>query len=213
MKKSIKKIGISLSLASINSGTKEIEKALQSIQKEKAEAVLPKKRNPFGQVKREVSEEKKNRILASVQHLAVMSEMIGIEYQTEMDALFPDPYLNNLTNRIGTDCLAIASRIKNGNLPKFEIKDADHADEYAGELHRLFKLFIGMELSKIVELLDGWEKISRNITEEDDLNYVTIGFTPEELEEIGRVVKRKGISEELKIKLEAVIKESAKKVT
>lgn len=169
-----------------------------------------KKLNPFGQVKQEITGDKKDRILASVQHLAVMSQMIGIEYQMEMDGLFKDPLLNNLTNRIGSDCLALADRINKGNFPRFTLKDPEHADEYAGELHRLFKLFIGMELSKIVELLDGWEKITLNINEEEDIHYVTIGFPPEELEELGRLANRKGISESLKAKLEAVIKESIK---
>lgn len=192
------------------SQVKDFGDQLKTVEKKKAEALVPAKRNPFGQIKRDLTEEKKNRILSSVQHLAIMAEMIGIEYQMEMDVLYRDPYLNNLTNRIGTDCLSIDNRIRKGNLPRFTVKDKDFAEDYAGELHRLFKLFIGMDLQKIKDLLDGWEAISKNVEDPDDLNYITIGFTPLELQEIAKFVKRKGITDGLKIKFEAVIKESIK---
>lgn len=187
-----------------------LKETLNTIQKAKSEAVLPPKRNPFGMVKTAVTEERKNRIFSSIQHIAVMTEIIKIEYCQEMDVQFRDPYLNNLATRIGNDCLDLASRISKGPLVQFTSKDADFSEDYAIELHRVFKLFIGMEIEKIAELMDGWEAIAEKVENAGDLNYITMGFTPEELEEVGRLIKRKGISDSLKTKFEAVIKESLK---
>ena len=142
-----------------------------------------------------------------MQHMAIMAELIKIEYKFEMDVDFKIPTWNNLANRIGADCIEIVEQMKKNKFVSVKNDQSDFLENYTIELQRVFKFFIGMPPEKIAELMDGWENIQKHVTEHDNLDYVTIGLTAPELEEVEKLAKRKGLSDGLKTKLEAVIQE------
>lgn len=57
--------------------------------------------------KQKITPDKADQVRKSVQFMAVMAEMIKLEYCVEMDVRFKNPQANQFASRIYKDCTAI----------------------------------------------------------------------------------------------------------
>ena len=103
-----------------------------------------------------MTEEKKARIYSSVQFMAVMAEMIKLEYMSDMvDAYFKNPIVNNFAKRISSDAKDIQANLRRNEKVMINFQDLEFIEEYAAELLQLFHFFIELPLSQIKEIMAG----------------------------------------------------------
>lgn len=169
----------------------------------------PKKKRkiaPLELVKKELTDEKQNRVYMCMHRISMLTEIIKIEYLTEMDVDLKEPYLNNLANRIGKDALEILNAMARSQKVQYEVLNKDYFEEYALEMHRVFHYFVGLEMEKVRDMMDAWDK-AKEMGGEDIKAFVTVGFTDEELKKLDTLLKRKGVPESLVRKLGGISKE------
>lgn len=102
-----------------------------------------------------MSEAKVKRLHQSVQFLAIMAEVIKLEYASDLiDADFKNPMVNQFAKRISEDAKAIQFHLKKNDRVSIEFKDPEFILEYASELWRVCNFFIGIDISQIREVMD-----------------------------------------------------------
>jgi hypothetical protein len=116
-------------------------------------------------IKQEMTEVRKARILKSVTMMAVMAEVIKMEYIQDMDTRFKNPLVNNFANRIRQDAEAIQIHLKTNQNVNIKFLDQNFVEEYAAELHRVFHFFVGIPLSQIKDIMDQLYEQSEQIEE------------------------------------------------
>ena len=105
-------------------------------------------------IKQELTPERKERVFKSVQFMSVMAEMIRLEYMADMDVRFKNPQVNQFAGRILEDLKQIKFHLRNSEKVKLRFNVEDEAEEYAGELYRVFHYFIGLPVGQIRQVMD-----------------------------------------------------------
>ncbi len=108
-------------------------------------------------MKKKLSEQRVYNILQSVQIMQVLSEAIKIEFQSELiDTDLKNPAINQHAKRIKESASAIqihlTGLVKNKDKEYFSY-------EYAVEMHRVIKHFVGMDINQVREFMDGVDEI------------------------------------------------------
>lgn len=117
-------------------------------------------------IKQVLTPERKERVLQSVQFMAIMTEMIRLEYASDMDVRFKNPQINQFAGRIIKDCEAIKFHLKTDEKIKIKFKDEEFAEEYAGELYRVFHYFIGLPIDQIRQVMDNLHVLSEMVEDQ-----------------------------------------------
>ena len=96
----------------------------------------------------------------SVQFMAILAEVLKIEHIHYMDTDFKVPQINNFAGRIKKDAESVLFHLKTHPRLNITNTDQEFTEEYAAELHRVFRFFIGLPIEKIREIMDGWEELA-----------------------------------------------------
>lgn len=120
-------------------------------------------------IKQQMTPERKARVYKSVQFMAVMAELIKIEYQCDMDARFKNPLVNQFAGRIVKDANAILTNLAINQNVNIRFQSIDYIEGYACELHRVFHFFVGLPVDQIKEVMDNIYAVSEKV--EDDQSY------------------------------------------
>lgn len=121
-------------------------------------------------IKQELTVQRVRRIFFSAQFMSILSEVIKIEHIHEMDVNFKVPEINNFSGRIKKDADSIIMHLCTH--PKFSLKnnDKEFSESYAVEIHRLFRLLMGLDIEQLRDLTNGFEKLAQEgITDETTL--------------------------------------------
>ena len=103
-----------------------------------------------------MTDQKKARIFQSVQLIAVMAELIGIEYQIDLTDSKINPAINNHSRRIKESSEAIKTHLSS----IVNNKQRDFiSNEYSVEMHRVMSYFICMPIENIRDIMDKIEKV------------------------------------------------------
>ncbi len=96
----------------------------------------------------------------SLQKLAIMSQIIKFEQQ-ELDVDFRIPILNNFASRIKADSEAILRHLEKSG--RWGIVHTEVAEDYAGEIWRVFDLLCGLDIELVKHFADELDREFKNI--------------------------------------------------
>ena len=108
--------------------------------------------------------ERANRINSSVQFMLILAEMIKMEHASDLiDSNFKNPMVNQFASRIAKDATAIKTHLMTNDRVKVLVSDNEFFENYAGEMYRVFKYFIGLPLSQVREVMDKLHTVSEAV--------------------------------------------------
>lgn len=96
----------------------------------------------------------------SLQKLAIMAQVIKFEQQ-ELDVEFRIPILNNFAGRIRSDSDAILRHLEKSG--RWGVVHTEVAEDYAGEIWRVFDLLCGLDIELVKHFADELEKEFKNL--------------------------------------------------
>lgn len=108
-------------------------------------------------MKKQLTEQRAYNILQSVQIMQVLAECVSIEFQSELvDTNLKNPAINQHASRIKESATAIKTHLSG----LVKSKDKEYfSNEYAVEMHRVLKYFIGLDIAQVREFMDGVEEM------------------------------------------------------
>lgn len=119
-------------------------------------------------IKQELTPIRKKRIIKSVSFMAIMAEMIKMEYLQDMDTRFKNPQVNMFAGRIVKDAKAIQLHLATNDKVNIRFNSMDFIENYAGELHRVVQFFIGLEVAQIHDIMNQLYEQAEAVKEEGD---------------------------------------------
>lgn len=109
-------------------------------------------------IKQILTPDKAIKVKFSLQKMAILSQMLLLENQTELDADFRVPFINNFAKRIGQDCEAIQLHLRKSGRMVVNISDKNFSEDYSGEIWRVVNLLSGLDIELIREFANNLEK-------------------------------------------------------
>lgn len=108
-------------------------------------------------VRNKISEEAILNLLEHVQFIGTAAEMIKIEHMSRLvDHRFKNPVLNNHAKKIKESAAMIQTHLSSLTYNK----DREFFEyDYAVQLHRVLKHFIGLSVQQVEEFMDSVEKL------------------------------------------------------
>lgn len=108
-------------------------------------------------IKQQLTPERLIRVQFSLQKQAILAKMLLLENQTEIDADFRVPYINNFAKRISGDCKTILEHLHRSGRMIVKVKDNDFYEDYAGELWRVVNMLAGLDIDILQAFADNLE--------------------------------------------------------
>ena len=111
-------------------------------------------------LKHEISELKIERVVYSLQKMAMLSKILLMENQTEItDSDFRVPFINQFARRIGQDCKQIEQHLRKSGRLIIKVQSEDFYDEYAAQLWRVIDSLAGLPIEEIKDYADDLEQV------------------------------------------------------
>lgn len=102
-----------------------------------------------------LTDDRRERVYLSMQLISVLASVIQIEHAMESDVKLGKPEINMFAGRILKDAIAIQNHLSAGDKLSLKTVNKGFIEEYSGELWRLNKFFIGLDIEQIREFADG----------------------------------------------------------